>query len=149
MINGRCGAVLVQHCCLMKVDLCVVTSLLSKVWSVLLENMPMTAMIRNLGKMSAVGLFRQQHHTHVQRVCAQLLDEEVLRRARIHPFTVLQALNTYKKGRGDKGKLQWDVNRSILLALDSAFYLTFKVSFFVEGSHLVAVRCEMCTITAG
>lgn len=97
----------------------------------------MTAMIRNLGKMSAIGLFEQPRHTaHVQRVCAQLSDEAVLRRARIHPFTVLQALNTYKKGCGDKGSLKWKVNKSILKALDGAFYLAFKVSEIMMASLL-------------
>ena len=95
----------------------------------------MTAMIRNLGKMSAVGLFASSRSHHIQTVCSQLADESALRRARIHPFTVLQALNTYKNGRGDKGKLQWEVNQRILQALDKAFYITFKVS--VSGSDYV------------
>ena len=90
--------------------------------------MPMTAMIRNLGKMSAIGLLKDPKSVHVLKVCAKLMDESALRRARVHPFTILQALNTYRKGQGDKGKLKWEVNRRVLNALDGAFYLAFKVS---------------------
>jgi 60 kDa SS-A/Ro ribonucleoprotein len=103
-------------------------SLPIKVWAALLTNMPMTAMIRNLGKMSAIGLFGASHSDHVQKVCTQLNDESALHRARIHPFTLLQALVTYKKGHGEKGKLKWEVNPRISQALDAAFYLAFKVS---------------------
>lgn len=97
-----------------------------QVWAALLEKMPMTAMIRNLGKMSAVGLLKPLS-TYEQRVCRQLNDEVLLHKARIHPFTVLQALLTYKKGHGDKGKRAWEVNERIVQALDKAFYLAFKV----------------------
>jgi len=89
--------------------------------------MPMTAMIRNLGKMSALGLLKPLS-SHAQHVCNQLRNEDLLRKARIHPFTVLQALSTYEKGHGEKGKLKWEVNQTVLQALDSAFYLAFKVS---------------------
>lgn len=97
-----------------------------QVWASLLENMPMTAMIRNLGKMSAIGLLAPLS-SHAQRVCSQLRDEAALRKARVHPFTLLQALTTYKSGHGDKGGLKWEVNQTVVQALDSAFYLAFKV----------------------
>ena len=99
----------------------------SQVWAVLLENMPMTAMIRNLGKMSAIGLLKPLS-SHASLVCSRLREESLLRKARIHPFNVLVALKTYEKGRGDKGKLKWEANQSIVEALDNAFYMTFKVS---------------------
>lgn len=86
----------------------------------------MTAMIRNLGKMSAIELLKPLS-SHAQRVCRQLQDESLLRKARIHPFTILQALTTYKAGHGEKGHLKWKVNQTILQALDSAFYCAFKV----------------------
>lgn len=97
-----------------------------KVWAALLENMPMTAMIRNLGKMSTIGLLKPLS-ANAATVCKRLKDETLLKRARIHPFNVLLALKTYESGRGDKGKLQWEVNQTIVQALDSAFYASFKV----------------------
>ncbi len=84
-------------------------------------------MIRNLGKMSVVGLVKPLS-THAQMVCQRLGDESLLRKARIHPFTLLQAICTYKRGHGIKGQLKWDVNQNIVQALDGAFYKAFKVS---------------------
>eukprot|EP00118_Oscarella_pearsei_P000347 m.4751 g.4751 ORF g.4751 m.4751 type:complete len:538 (+) comp11219_c0_seq2:222-1835(+) len=98
------------------------------VWAALLENMPMTAMIRNLGKMSSIGLLGPLS-SHAALIRDRLADGHALKKARIHPFNVLLALNTYQKGRGEKGKLTWEVNQTIVSALDNAFYLSFK---FVE-----------------
>ena len=86
----------------------------------------MTAMIRNLGKMSAIGLLKPLS-SHATLVCNRLREEDLLRKARIHPFNVLVALSTYRSGSGDKGKLKWEVNQSIVQALDDAFYMSFKV----------------------
>ena len=97
-----------------------------QVWAALLENMPMTAMIRNLGKMSAISLLKPLS-SHAALVCKRLKDEALLKKARIHPFNVLLALKTYESGSGDKGKLKWEVNQTIVQALDDAFYASFKV----------------------
>ena len=88
--------------------------------------MPMTAMIRNLGKMSSIGLLKPLS-SHSEVVCQRLRDTKLLKDARIHPFNVLLALKTYEQGKGDKGKLTWEVNQSVVSALDAAYYLSFKV----------------------
>lgn len=86
----------------------------------------MTAMIRNLNKMTAIGLL-EENNSQVQSVCAKLRSEESLRKARIHPFNVLLALKQYQSGRGDKGSLTWTQNAEVSKALEEAFYLSFKV----------------------
>ena len=86
----------------------------------------MTAMIRNLGKMSNIGLLKPLSE-HSKIVCDRLRDEALLKQARIHPFNVLLALKTYEQGQGDKGKLTWPVDQSIVAGLNEAFYLSFKV----------------------
>lgn len=101
------------------------------VWKTLLPHMPMTAMIRNLNKMSRLGLLRDGS-TELETVIRKLGNDEFLRQARIHPFNVLVALTTYQTGRGERGKLTWDVNKAIVKALDSAFYKCFK---FVEPTN--------------
>ena len=113
-----------------------------QVWNALLQDMPMTAMIRNLGKMSSIELLKPLS-VQSKMVCDRLRDKTQLKKARIHPFSVLLALKTYKSGRGDKGKLTWEVNQAIVSALDDAFYLSFKVSpveytFFL---HMIAIIC--------
>jgi 60 kDa SS-A/Ro ribonucleoprotein len=101
-----------------------------KVWNALLKKMPMTAMIRNLNKMTAVGLLKENNE-QVQSVCQKLRNENLLKKARIHPFNVLLALKQYESGRGDKGSLKWKANPIITKALEDAFYLSFKVGWVV------------------
>ncbi|CAF5122497.1 unnamed protein product, partial [Rotaria sp. Silwood1] len=95
------------------------------IWAVLLENMPLTAMIRNLGKMSAIDLLREDSEAE-KYVVQRLKNRAQLYRARIHPFNILVALETYKQGKGFKGKLQWQVNQQVKNTLEKAFYLSFK-----------------------
>lgn len=95
------------------------------IWSALLEKMPLTAMIRNLGKMSEINLLADGSEA-VQQIVNRLKNREQLQRARIHPFNVLVALETYKRGQGIKGSLRWEVNAQVSKALEEAFYLSFK-----------------------
>jgi 60 kDa SS-A/Ro ribonucleoprotein len=96
-----------------------------KVWEALLERMPMTAMIRNLGKMTILGLV-QPFSEAAKLIVRKLSDEAVLKRARIHPLAVLIAEKVYAQGRGDKGSLTWKPVPQIIDALDEAFYATFQ-----------------------
>ncbi|XP_046843847.1 60 kDa SS-A/Ro ribonucleoprotein-like isoform X2 [Xenia sp. Carnegie-2017] len=95
-----------------------------EVWRALAQKMPMTAMLRNLGKMTIVELLDEQ--LALSLVCEKLLNQEKLKRARIHPFNVLVALNTYLDGHSERGKLTWNPNEAIVNALEEAFYLSFK-----------------------
>jgi 60 kDa SS-A/Ro ribonucleoprotein len=95
------------------------------VWEALLARMPMTAMIRNLGKMSAVGLLAPMSAS--SKLVAESLgnNQERLRAARIHPMAILNALRVYSAGRGERGRLTWEPVREVVDALDAAFYLAF------------------------
>jgi 60 kDa SS-A/Ro ribonucleoprotein len=95
------------------------------VWDALLDRMPMTAMIRNLGKMSAVGLLRPLSAA-ADKVVAALSDFDRSRRARIHPVQVLVAAKIYAQGRGDKGSLTWTPVQPVCDALDRLYYQTFE-----------------------
>jgi 60 kDa SS-A/Ro ribonucleoprotein len=96
-----------------------------EVWEALLERMPMTAMLRNLGKMSAVGLVNPFSDA-TKLVLNRLRDHSLLQRARIHPLAVLIAQRIYARGRGEKGDLTWKAIPQVIDALDVAFYATFK-----------------------
>ena len=96
-----------------------------KVWEALLEHMPMTAMIRNLGKMTSIGLV-QPFSDAAKLIVRKLGDETVLKRARIHPLAVLIAEKVYAQGKGEKGSLTWKPVPKIVDALDAAFYATFQ-----------------------
>src|SRR6187549_3965573 len=87
--------------------------------------MPMTAMIRNLGKMTCLGLLAP--FSDAKRLIVQKLrDETALKRARVHPLAVLIAQKIYAQGKGDKGSLKWEPVSAIVDALDGAFYATFQ-----------------------
>lgn len=97
----------------------------AEVWEALLQSMPPGAMLRNLNKMTAVGLLTNTSSA-TKRVREVLGDIEALRRSRIHPMGVLIALKTYAAGRGFKGSLSWSPVGRIVDALDEAFYLSFS-----------------------
>jgi 60 kDa SS-A/Ro ribonucleoprotein len=96
-----------------------------KVWEALLHKMPMTAMIRNLGKMSQVGLLTNNLDNSVKQVCDRLSDAEYLKKSRVHPMTVLTACKVYARGRGVRGSSTWSPVPKIVDALDEAFYKAF------------------------
>jgi 60 kDa SS-A/Ro ribonucleoprotein len=94
------------------------------VWEALLEHMGVTALIRNLGKLSSIGM-TQPLGVHTKEIVEKLTDRDLLKKGRVHPMTVLYAMKTYAQGHGQKGSLTWSPERSIVDALDDAFYASF------------------------
>lgn len=94
------------------------------VWDALLADMPMTAMVRTLGKMSSVGLLTPGSDA-ARTVVERLGDRDRLRKARVHPIALLAALKVYEQGRGERGSLTWSPVKGVVNALDEAFYLSF------------------------
>jgi 60 kDa SS-A/Ro ribonucleoprotein len=95
------------------------------VWEALLTKMPMTAMIRNLGVMAKVGLL-SEHSDAEATVVGRLTNNDLLRKARIHPIAVMSALRVYGRGRGMRGDGQWTPTARVIDALDDAFYRAFQ-----------------------
>ena len=94
------------------------------VWHSLLPHMGLTAMLRNLGKMSNIGLLRDGSDA-TRFVLERMLNPESLRKERIHPYNVLVALTTYQRGCGLKGSSSWPVVRQIANGLNETFYASF------------------------
>jgi 60 kDa SS-A/Ro ribonucleoprotein len=94
------------------------------VWAALAQRMPLTALIRNLGTLTAQGVIAP-FSTEMYRVVERLTNAEALKAARIHPIAVLAAMLTYAQGHGERGKQTWTPVPQIVDALDKAFYLTF------------------------
>ncbi len=90
----------------------------------LLQGMPMTATVRQLGRMSAIGLLKPMSAT-AKTVIDRLSDPAAVRKSRMHPIQVLAALSTYASGEGARGSLTWDTNQAIVDALDGAFHASF------------------------
>jgi 60 kDa SS-A/Ro ribonucleoprotein len=96
-----------------------------EVWEALLEDMPMTALVRNLATMTRVGVLAPGS-VGTAKVVAQLGDRERIRKARVHPIALLAALRTYAAGRGVRGRHTWTPVPHLVDALDAAFYTAFE-----------------------
>lgn len=96
-----------------------------EVWAALLEKMPMTAMIRNLGNMSKCGLLTAMSDAQ-KKVVEALSNVEQLKKARVHPIQILIAAKTYESGRGVRGSGEWTPVAKVIDALDDAYYTAFQ-----------------------
>lgn len=113
------------------------------VWEALLEDMPQTALLRNLGKMTAVGLLAPMSDAS-RKAARQLTDAARLAAARVHPVAVLSALKVYEQGHGERARrrsnaLSWTPVREIVDALNEAFYLAFRSIKPTGKKHLLAL----------
>jgi 60 kDa SS-A/Ro ribonucleoprotein len=100
----------------------------AEVWRALLEEMPMTAMLRNLATMTrlgAIGARGNKPDEWARLVIARLTDAERLQKARIHPLGVLAALVTYRSGSGARAKTAWTPIPAVVDALEEAYRITF------------------------
>lgn len=94
------------------------------VWAALLQNMPVTAMIRNLGVMTKNGLISPLSDAS-KLVVARLGEMDRLRKGRVHPAQILMALRTYEAGHGFRGTNTWTPDSTVCKALEDAFYLAY------------------------
>src|SRR5471032_1099314 len=95
------------------------------VWEALLEDMPMSALVRNLATMTRSGVLRPGSDGTAKAV-EQLGDRERIHKARVHPIALLVALRTYASGHGLRGRHVWTPVPAIVDALDAAFYTAFE-----------------------
>lgn len=93
-----------------------------RVWEALLPNLPVGAMIRQLPRLTRLGLLDAgDERAHV---IGALTSGDVLRAARVHPLNVLNALMAYQSGQTRSGGAFRPVSQ-IVDALDAAFYASF------------------------
>ena len=95
------------------------------VWEALLQRMPLTALVRSLAKLTAVGVLRPLGDD-LPLVLSALGDADRIARARLHPMAVLLALRTYAAGQGERGRLRWEPVQAVVDALNAAFYTAFR-----------------------
>lgn len=95
------------------------------VWRALIEaGMPVTALMRNLPKLTRLGVIGQMSE-HLRLVTDRLTDQQLLIKGRVHPVNVLIALRTYALGHSLRGTSTWTPVQQVAGALDAAFYLAF------------------------
>ena len=110
----------------------------AEVWEALLQEMPMTAMIRNLGTMSKVGLLKPLSDAE-KLVFQRLTDADRLKGSKVHPIQVLSALRTYSSGRGVRSSATWPVSAKVVEGLDEAFELAFGAVEPAGTRHLLGL----------
>ncbi len=97
-------------------------------WQLLFNEMPIGAMLRNLGSLTELGVLRSDERRNLDRIQNVLNNKEHLRKGRIHPIDVLKALKTYQSG-GKLGRSQktWTPVSRIVDILETAVELSFDV----------------------
>lgn len=95
------------------------------VWEALFEKMPMTAMVRNLANMTRAEILAPMSAV-AKEVKKRLLDQDALKKARVHPIQLLVAQLTYASGHGARSRGEgWKPVQQVVDALNEAFYLSF------------------------
>ncbi len=97
-------------------------------WQLLFNEMPIGALLRNLGSLTEIGVLTSDESVNLQRVEAVLNNKEHLRKGRIHPIDVLKALKTYESGgKLGRSKKTWNPVHKIVDILEKAVELSFDV----------------------
>lgn len=96
----------------------------AKVMEALMYRMPLTALFRNLGNLTKLGILKD-FSDNTKLVVDKITNQEHILKSRVHPIQVLSALMTYSSGRGFRGSGTWSPITAIIDALDTAFYLSF------------------------
>ena len=94
-----------------------------EVWEALFEKMPVGATLRNLGKLSSLGML-DTFSDNVEKVLARFSPENI-KKARLHPLSILVAHRVYESGSGVRGSLKWSPNMKVVSHLEDAFYSSF------------------------
>lgn len=109
-----------------------------QVQSALLEKMPITALIRNLGNLSKSGLVEPGKFEQIERVLEKITPEAIAK-GRVHPLNILVAMKTYSSGQGFRGSNTWSPVPQIVEKLNEAFYWSFDSLEPTNLRHYVGV----------
>jgi 60 kDa SS-A/Ro ribonucleoprotein len=96
-------------------------------WQLLFNEMPIGAMLRNLGSLTQLDVLRTDSTENLDRLENVLNNQDYLRRGRIHPIDVLKALKTYSTGgRVGKSQKTWNPIPRIVDILEKTLELSFN-----------------------
>ena len=109
-----------------------------EVLKALLENMPCTALLRNLNRFSYNGLTDGNTET-TKAIVKKLTDAEFVKKGGVHPLNVVNSMFTYSSGRGTLGDKTWTPNQKIVDALSETYDLSIKALESSGKNILVAV----------
>lgn len=91
----------------------------AKVWVALIENMPITALLKSLNKITALNILND--YPEILELVKRKIDTVY-----VHPLQLLIVLKMYNKGQGMKGGLTWEPHMEISSILNTTFYESFS-----------------------
>lgn len=98
----------------------------AEIWEAMLPEMPLNAAMRNLGRMTHLGLISPNSNA-TTLLLGKFSNEYALKKSRLHPFNILTACRQYMNGgEGGKGKLRWQPTQQIGKMLEDTFYSSFQ-----------------------
>jgi 60 kDa SS-A/Ro ribonucleoprotein len=92
-----------------------------QVLEVLVQNMPLTATIRNLNRFANAGLTHGNSNV-TKLIVSRLMDKDLIKAAGLHPVNVCNSMMIYARGTGFKGSQTWTPSQNIVDALNDTFY---------------------------
>ncbi|MFI7642405.1 TROVE domain-containing protein [Nonomuraea sp. NPDC049400] len=99
-----------------------------KVWDALVETIGMTALLRNLARMTRIGALTPMGEA-TRRAVARLTDREALLKARVHPMDAWLAMRVYASGQARPNpradRQTWQPVPAVLDALEETYELSF------------------------
>ncbi|KAK3102549.1 hypothetical protein FSP39_012112 [Pinctada imbricata] len=123
------------------------------IWRTLLVTMPPLALIRNLSRLSYLGLLTpgSNEPTIEERiVCERLQKRDALLAAKIHPMTILIAISRYTTGQNQRNK-RWSINEAVRRCLWAAFCTSYEMFHPTGKNLLVALNINtrmLCPVIA-
>ncbi|MEU1387980.1 MULTISPECIES: TROVE domain-containing protein [unclassified Nonomuraea] len=98
------------------------------VWEALIETVGLTALIRNLARMTRLGTLEPMADA-TSRAVLRLTDQEAILRARIHPMDAWLAMRVYASGQAQPNpradRHTWQPVPAVLDALEETYELSF------------------------
>ncbi|XVQ14100.1 TROVE domain-containing protein [Spirillospora sp. CA-255316] len=99
-----------------------------RVWDALVDTIGMTALIRNLARMTRIGTLKPMGDA-TRRAAARLTDSRALAGARVHPMDLFLALRVYGSGTAQPHpraeQQRWSPVPAVVDALEEAYELSF------------------------
>jgi len=106
------------------------------VWEAMLPNLGYTAILRNLGNMGSYGVLDSSESRAF--VYQTLVDEDKIKKGRVHPLAIAVALAIYSSGSGMRGSNSWKVTPMIKDALEIALLKSFG---YIEPTGKTIAYC--------
>jgi 60 kDa SS-A/Ro ribonucleoprotein len=112
------------------------------VWEALIPHLGITALIRNLARMTTIGTLGPFAQANIM-VARRLTDRAALHHGRVHPFDLMLALKVYESGFARPNPKapprEWTPVPEIVTALNQAYVLSFEVCDKTPGRIVVGV----------